>query len=69
MQSPAGQLLERVYMIDVGLQLRFDIALDEVTYEEFHALCLLHSERNKKQEENVKRKEFQAKAQQGGRRG
>ena len=62
MQTPAGQLLERVYLIDVGLQMRFDIRFSDVTYEEFLALCLLHSERNRKRDEEMKRAEFQAKA-------
>ena len=51
----AGQLLARVLVYDHALAMRMHVSLDDVTPEEFNALCLLHSERNKKQHEDMER--------------
>jgi hypothetical protein len=55
--TAAGQILARVSDIDAALQMRVHVGLGDITIEEFRALRLLTSERNKKQEEEMKKGE------------
>jgi hypothetical protein len=58
--SAAGQLLMRALLIADALAMRMHVTLDDVTPEEFKALTLLHMERNRKQDEDMKKSQQQA---------
>jgi hypothetical protein len=53
--TAAGLLLAHVLVYDQALQLRMHVSLDDLSPEEFKALFLLHVERNKKQEEDMRK--------------
>ena len=54
-QGSAGLLLRNVIDIDFALQVRMNVGLDDLSYAEFVLLRVLNEEKNRLQEENLRK--------------
>jgi hypothetical protein len=54
MAGPVGEDLNRVVDLDFALRAGFAITLDDIDADDFHALQILHAEREKWEREKLK---------------
>ena len=54
LDGPAGETLSRILDLDFALRAGFTVTMDDVDLDEFRALQVLHSEREKWEREKLK---------------